>query len=809
MMRRTLLATTAMLALAAPAHAAAPALAAYVGEPNIDSASQQASTASAWNQLSSQLGHTPTMSLTYADYTHPLSQWAGDAQWLVQSWQANPALKGVEPVYGIPMAVQGDNADADFQAIASGQWDSTLNQMFQTWASAGYKNFIIRPGWEMNGGWYPWAVTPQNANDFNAAFQHIAALAHSFTGASIQVAWTPAAGNYSASVVSYYPGNAAVDQLGIDIYGQPIASDTGPTDQSTGPTDFTLTTAIAMAKADAKPLALGEVGGVDASFPQSLASVVSASGVPVSFVAIWDSDGGGVWSGNPATEAAWRAAYDEIAGAPGAQITSALAPPLATALNNLGASQGDINAAESALKALGPAFSDVQAATGYQTPAYNDAQAALGDATAAPGYATPAQQNAPSAPCGGSQGMFGILNGVIYTPQQTVFMPHGINLNDSDLGSIGQVLAAFPKINFIRVPVFSYKSPSTYAAAVKQATAAGVVLEFEDHQSSDGQNRGGATGAPLAGQQLSNELSWYSAMAAYYAGNPYVWYGTDNEPAGSPEAVAQGEQAVYNAVRSGSGSAVILLELPGGGPRSGMPASYFANMTNTVWDPHFYGWVVNYSTDSGVISAALNNEIAAAQSVPGAGGATMPVIIGEFGNSTNGATMDPNGKQVVAAVLQNGKHGFGAWNWAPYPVDNLTTGGGALSAYGQQVQAGIAGAPGGGSVSGATSCLTVAAGNTSPPSTSVEASSTDQAASSTPTATQQQGDPVSAAQSSSAAQITTAQQELQAADQEIQQAEAANAAGQPPQTPAQTAALLAQAAADLQAAQTAMAGVTQ
>src|SRR6185312_3169337 len=76
-------------------------------------------------------------------------------------------------------------------------------------------------------------------------------------------------------------------------------------------------------------------------------------------------------------------------------------------------------------------------------------------------------------------------------------------------------------------------------------------------------------------------------------------------------------------------------------------------------------------------------------SIKGADG-TMPVIVGEYGNSTNGVDIDPNGNQVISAVLNSGL-GNVAWAWGTgNPGDGLITGNGGLSSYGQQVAAGIA-----------------------------------------------------------------------------------------------------------------------
>jgi hypothetical protein len=254
---------------------------------------------------------------TYVDDSLPESEWVTDSQWAADSWAATPWAQGLTPQIGLPMASDGENADQSFQNIISGNEDSIFDGIFQAWANDGYKQLYIRPGFEMNGSWDPWAVTAANASDFVAAFQHIANLAHSFSGANIQVVWNPSVGSTPVPIASLYPGNSAVDVIGLDTYGEPVNYDGSPNDTSTSSSDITLQDMLALAKANGKPFALPETGGVDPSFPSALASVIAQSGVPVAFMNIWDTNDGSsndTWSNNAATAAAWKQAYQTISG---------------------------------------------------------------------------------------------------------------------------------------------------------------------------------------------------------------------------------------------------------------------------------------------------------------------------------------------------------------------------------------------------------------------------------------------------------------------------------------------------------------
>ena len=286
-------------------------------------------------------------------------------------------------------------------------------------------------------------------------------------------------------------------------------------------------------------------------------------------------------------------------------------------------------------------------------------------------------------------GQFQVANGQIIDPNGNVFTAKGINLYDSQMGDATQVLTDFPGLNFIRLNVYSFQAPSAYAAFIQTMTAAGVVVELEDHTNSDGSNAGGASGTAFTGSQLTNESNWYASVASAYASNPYVWFGTNNEP--PPGGLDVWEQATYNAIRGTGNNSPVMVELPGGGYPGSTLASYgydpsiYTAMSNIVLDSHFYGWDPNYSTDQQTVDASLTSLVQGAQSLRSANG-LVPDIIGEYGPSTNGSTTDGNASQVLQAVQQSTvTAGSVAWGWSAGANDNLTDGQGNLTSYGQEV----------------------------------------------------------------------------------------------------------------------------
>lgn len=101
--------------------------------------------------------------------------------------------------------------------IASGSQDSYMNDLVSEAKSYG-KPIFLRIGHEMNGNWYPWAIS--NSNDiatYKAAWQRMAQIVHQAPNAKL--VWCPHAATVGALAPNqYYPGGSAVDILGIDGY---------------------------------------------------------------------------------------------------------------------------------------------------------------------------------------------------------------------------------------------------------------------------------------------------------------------------------------------------------------------------------------------------------------------------------------------------------------------------------------------------------------------------------------------------------------------------------------------------------------
>jgi hypothetical protein len=221
---------------------------------------------------------------------------------------------------GFPMVDTGSTWQKDFAAIARGDWDHRFVDAFDQFVANGLK-LIIRPGWEMNGTWYLWSVTPENAAQYVEAFRRMAAVAHGYTKAAVKVCWNPSYIQFgSTDYTTFYAGDDAVDYIGQDIYG--AASGGGGNDspfrEPVGNTLFCVEDAINFSLAHNKPLCYPETGcgPADVDFPTNLKKKLTSSKARVNFMSLWNQTHGvgtgGQWSSNPACGEEWRKCIADV-----------------------------------------------------------------------------------------------------------------------------------------------------------------------------------------------------------------------------------------------------------------------------------------------------------------------------------------------------------------------------------------------------------------------------------------------------------------------------------------------------------------
>jgi hypothetical protein len=291
-----------------------------------------------------------------------------------------------------------------------------------------------------------------------------------------------------------------------------------------------------------------------------------------------------------------------------------------------------------------------------------------------------------TANAGGATTYFSIAGGLVRTPASVTWTGRGVAIPDSGFAfwvtnSACQPLTTlFPGINILRVASASYYSASTYAQQTAWCTAAGIVVLYENHQhlNTDGSSAGGSPGVIFTGSLLSTESAWYAALATQFLNNPYVWFGTNNEPsivltvggANNLPALLTWQQATYAAIRATGNNTIIEIEGSGTGPaqwgsNTGWATNSFSSMKNIVFGEHFYSWIWNGQTNATSQATIYSSTIGSANSPYGGivqitnswSGFTsqdgaIPCGCFEFGTSTTGSSYDLAGYNNINAVFQ-------------------------------------------------------------------------------------------------------------------------------------------------------------
>jgi hypothetical protein len=136
--------------------------------------------------------------------------------------------KGYSMIWGVTMlpgtyAPDGNLSDTRGSCYgltqgATGQFDHYFRTVATNIVNAGFPNSIIRPGWEFNGGWFPWAASGC-ASAFAMYFADIVTTMRSVPGAHFTFEWNPTRGDLGVGdLADYYPGDAYVDYVGLDVY---------------------------------------------------------------------------------------------------------------------------------------------------------------------------------------------------------------------------------------------------------------------------------------------------------------------------------------------------------------------------------------------------------------------------------------------------------------------------------------------------------------------------------------------------------------------------------------------------------------
>jgi hypothetical protein len=175
-------------------------------------------------------GHIPADDEAFAEWRGAAIQTAtdfmGSATWtqlahplLVSvAWRYDPA---VQLVLSVPM---WPNSGGSLSSVASGEDNTYFSQLGKTLVAAGRANTVIRLGWEFNTPYFRWQVTtPAQARDYAEAWRQVVSAFRAVAGQHFTFVWNPDLANSGIDPALAYPGDAYVDDIGLDVYdyGQP------------------------------------------------------------------------------------------------------------------------------------------------------------------------------------------------------------------------------------------------------------------------------------------------------------------------------------------------------------------------------------------------------------------------------------------------------------------------------------------------------------------------------------------------------------------------------------------------------------
>ena len=193
----------------------------------------------------------------------------------------------------------------DFAAAASGAYDTLYtNYVSDVLAPAAGTIYAIRVDWEFNGNWYTWSPwlndnsygTPQvDPATWIGGFRHMVdAIRANPQTSKIKIAWGGGPGGAGSQSFDFYPGDAYVDLIMMDVYFDPQWD--GPTaidswNKNVSQVDGNMNQISAFAKQHGKPLIIPEwADDYDGSNIPRMFQWAAANNVVA--MAYWDDDSG-------------------------------------------------------------------------------------------------------------------------------------------------------------------------------------------------------------------------------------------------------------------------------------------------------------------------------------------------------------------------------------------------------------------------------------------------------------------------------------------------------------------------------------
>ncbi|HEY0522699.1 MAG TPA: carbohydrate-binding domain-containing protein [Stellaceae bacterium] len=304
-------------------------------------------------------------------------------QWNLDQWTNHEKL-----LISVPLTVTGTS----LHDVASGAYDQHFVEAAQKIAAYD-PNAVIRPGWEMNGNWFPWSAGA-SPDDYVTAYHHLVDAFRSVSP-NFKFDWCVNTGSQGTDPAKVYPGDNYVDTVGLDI-NESTAWTAGMTPDQRWAMIMNQTNGLQwhadFAAAHGKPMSFAEYGTNidDGTFVTHMADWIKQH--DVAFQSYWNADDNisAALNEHPANEAAFKAAWGgsgDVSPTP-SDTSSAPAPVPVTASDTAPAA-----AAEPSTPAPAPEPAPAPA----PTPAASPDPAAHADAPANDAGAAPTAPVAPAA----------------------------------------------------------------------------------------------------------------------------------------------------------------------------------------------------------------------------------------------------------------------------------------------------------------------------------------------------------------------------------------------------------------------------
>lgn len=110
----------------------------------------------------------------------------------------------------------GDDG-AKLADCAAGSFDPQWTTLARNLVTHRLGTTIVRPGWEFDGSWYPWAADRRTAA-YLGCFRHIVDAMRAVPAQHFAFLWNPALGTNQFPATEAYPGDEYVDYVGVDVY---------------------------------------------------------------------------------------------------------------------------------------------------------------------------------------------------------------------------------------------------------------------------------------------------------------------------------------------------------------------------------------------------------------------------------------------------------------------------------------------------------------------------------------------------------------------------------------------------------------